>query len=244
MSTITVLTYNVHSCRGRDGKASPERIADLIAHFNADIVALQELDVRLLRSGSDDQAKAIADRLNMEFHFLPSFCMEEGEYGNAVLARHPLKVVRAEELPTLPKRYELEKRGALWVEVTIEGRAIQLITTHFGLNRVERSLQADILLGPHWLGSSACSSYCILCGDLNVLAWSKIYRRFSSVMFDAARRLPFRLRSTYPSRFPLFRLDYVFVSSEIQVTDVEVPRTALTALASDHLPVVATLRLR
>jgi endonuclease/exonuclease/phosphatase family metal-dependent hydrolase len=40
-----ILTYNVHRCLGTDGRLSPARIADVIAAYEPDVVALQELDV-------------------------------------------------------------------------------------------------------------------------------------------------------------------------------------------------------
>src|SRR5690606_25634562 len=43
--TLRVMTYNVHSCIGMDGKLDPERIARVIARARPDVVALQELDV-------------------------------------------------------------------------------------------------------------------------------------------------------------------------------------------------------
>ena len=40
---IRVATYNVHKCRGLDGRTRPERIAHVISQLDADIVALQEI---------------------------------------------------------------------------------------------------------------------------------------------------------------------------------------------------------
>jgi endonuclease/exonuclease/phosphatase family metal-dependent hydrolase len=45
---------------------------------------------------------------------------------------------KAAELPTLFDRTDIERRGALWVEMSIEGRKVQVINTHLGLNRQER----------------------------------------------------------------------------------------------------------
>ena len=53
---FSVMTYNVHSCIGNDGKNLPMRIAKIIAGMHPDIVALQELDVDLPRTGRVDQA--------------------------------------------------------------------------------------------------------------------------------------------------------------------------------------------
>ncbi len=70
-NTLRVMTYNVHSCVGMDGRLSTSRIARIIAQCRPDIVALQELDVGRGRTGGIDQAHAIAQELEMEFHFHP-----------------------------------------------------------------------------------------------------------------------------------------------------------------------------
>jgi endonuclease/exonuclease/phosphatase family metal-dependent hydrolase len=41
--TVRVATYNIHRCRGLDGRTNPARIADVIRAIDADIVALQEV---------------------------------------------------------------------------------------------------------------------------------------------------------------------------------------------------------
>ena len=70
--SIRILTYNVHSCIGTDRKIDPARIAAVIAGAQADIVALQEIDVRRHRTGGVDQARMIASLLKMEAHFNPA----------------------------------------------------------------------------------------------------------------------------------------------------------------------------
>ncbi len=241
---FSIMTYNVHSCIGRDGIASPERIAEIIALYGADIICLQELDSGLLRSGKEDQAREIADLLNMDFHFHPSLRVEEGEFGNAVLTRFPSIVARASELPTLPGRTYREQRGALWVRTGIEGRDVNVITTHLGLSHKERLAQSEALLGPEWLGHPECSGPVVLCGDLNsVPLLGVVHRRFAAALSDASRSIPWGRARTWPSNFPFMRLDHVFLSRDIEVEKVTVPRTKLTGAASDHLPVIATLRI-
>lgn len=173
---LTVMTYNVHSCIGTDGKVDPIRTAQVIAANRADIVALQELDMGLVRTGLSDQAREIAGHLTMHYHFHPSFGIEKGHYGNAVLSRFPMRIKKAAELPTFPSRRTVERRGALWVEISIEGKKLQMVNTHLGLNRHERLAQAETLLSAEWLNNPACHPPVILCGDLNIISLSKIYR--------------------------------------------------------------------
>ncbi len=112
---VRILTYNVHSCIGLDGRLSPERIARVIARQAPDIVALQELDVGRSRTGHLDQARAIADALEMSLAFHPTVTVADEQFGDAVLSPHPLRLVHAGTLPGLG----LEPRGAIWVEVDV-----------------------------------------------------------------------------------------------------------------------------
>lgn len=242
--TFTVMTYNVHSCVGSDGTYSPERVADVIAGYAPDVVALQELDSGLIRSGLIDQAVQIAGLLNMEHHFHPSFGMEEGFYGNAVLSRLKMRLVKAEALPGYEKKPALEPRGAMWSLVDMEGAGVSLVNTHMGLNRHERLLQAERLSGDRWLKKALNGGPVVFCGDLNCTPLSGPYRRIARVLRDAQRILPgFRPRPTWPSLFPMARLDYIFISPGLDVVDIEVPKAERIRNASDHLPVIARLRL-
>lgn len=241
---FSLMTYNVHSGIGSDNKPSPERIAEVIAGFGPDIVALQELDIGLSRSGMVDQAKIIADLLNMHFHFHPSFHLEEGFFGNAVLSRYHMRLVKAGELPTFRHRRKLEQRGALWVECLVDGTPLNLINTHLGLNRRERLLQIDKLLGPEWGGGPSCTSPVIICGDLNASPVSRVYTKLKMKFDDAQKRIRgYRPRSTWPGICPFMRIDHVFVSPDISVTGVSVPRTKNIRSASDHLPLLVNMKI-
>ncbi|MEJ2313178.1 MAG: endonuclease/exonuclease/phosphatase family protein [Nitrospirota bacterium] len=234
------MTYNVHSCTGTDGRTDPHRIARVIESQAPDIIALQELDSGLARTGLADQALVLAEWLKMDYHFHPSIHMEAGQYGNAVLSPHPIRVVRAGELPTLPRRGVKEKRGAIWIKMDFGGREVQVLDTHLGLNRHERLAQATALAGPDWLGNPECGCPVVFCGDINVTGWSEVYRMFGRSLLDTHGRWG---RATWPSRFPVLRLDYIFASHDVSVRDAFVPRERSVRRASDHLPVVSVLEI-
>jgi endonuclease/exonuclease/phosphatase family metal-dependent hydrolase len=237
-----ILTYNVHRCLGTDGRLSPGRIADVIAAYEPDVVALQELDVGRLRTGGVDQAHAIAQALGMHVHFHASLKVLEEEYGNAILTHRPSQLVRAEALPGWGRKPSLEPRGALWASVQIGGTEVQVINTHLGLRRHERLAQIDTLLGPHWIGHRACREPVILVGDLNATPRSRAYLRLAAHLWDAQTRLP-RPKATFPSRLPFLRIDHVFVSRSIRVLRVETVRTPLARIASDHLPLLVEFQI-
>lgn len=241
LQKITVMTYNVHSCIGSDGACSPQRVAAVIARKNPDIIALQELDCGRPRTGYVDQAKMIAERLRMDHHFQPTLELEEGLYGNAVMSRYPMRLIKGAELPSLPGRM-LEKRGAIWVEVTLPHYTLQVISTHLGLNRNERLGQADVLLGEEWLGHPDCRPPVILCGDFNALPGYSAHRRIRTTLQDVQMRWGLTFpRRTWPSRYPVLSIDHIFVTPDIFIFNVTVPRCPMTRMASDHLPLVAEL---
>ncbi|GGC48655.1 endonuclease [Siccirubricoccus deserti] len=241
------MTYNVHSCRGTDGHLSPERIARVIGAARPDIVALQELDVGRARSGSLDQAEIIARSINMDFHFHPALRVEEERYGNAILTSLPLRLVKTGALPGLSRRPLLEPRGALWVAVDVGGGTeLQVVTTHLGLRGDERLAQAEALLGTAWLGHPDCRTKpIVLLGDFNAPPRSRTYRRLAAQLRDV-QGVPPGQRSvpTFPARWPLLRIDHIFLGQRVEAVRVEVRRGPLERLASDHLPLVADLVIR
>ncbi|MEN8108247.1 MAG: endonuclease/exonuclease/phosphatase family protein [Pseudomonadota bacterium] len=241
--TLRVMTYNVHSCIGMDGKLAPERIARVIARYAPDVVALQELDVGRVRTEGMDQAHLIARYLEMDFHFHPAMHVEEERYGDAILTHLPMRVIKAGTLPGLPEKPRLEPRGALWVAVELDGIEHHVMNTHLGLLPRERRVQAEALLGSDWLGHPDCRGPVVLCGDFNALPSSPVCRRLRTRLHDAQIELESHTpRRTFSGRFSMARIDHVFVDPAIEVLDIEVPDTELARVASDHLPLIAELR--
>jgi len=243
--TLRVMTYNVHTCVGMDGNLSPERIARVIARYEPDVVALQELDVGRSRTGSVDQAEVIAQHLQMEFHFHPAIHLEEEKYGDAILSRYPIKLIRAAELPYLDNGIVREPRGAIWVEVQVDGIAVQIINTHLGFTAKEQALQTDELLGPKWLAHPDCHEPVVLLGDFNSMPRSqpcrRITRRLRDVQIELDNHKP---RNTWFGRYPVGRIDHVFIGQGLDVLDIDVGTSQLTRVASDHLPLIVDLQIK
>jgi endonuclease/exonuclease/phosphatase family metal-dependent hydrolase len=201
--TFRILTYNIAQLRGVDGRR-PERIARVIELAKVDVAALQELDVAG-RFGID-QPHWLADRLEMSCQFVAARPSAEGAYGNALLSRLPLSLVQHGPLPCLPGR---EARAAQWARVELGEHRVEIINTHLGLARGERLGQAECLTGPAGAAAErACTPCCAVtsmrCLGLGCSACSRQLR-------DAVRVARTHERD-HPSRFPLFRLDYVLAS--------------------------------
>lgn len=242
--TLRVMTYNVHSCIGMDGKLSPERIARVIARFEPDIVALQELDMGRKRTDGVDQAHVIAETLEMMVHFHPSINVEEEKYGDALLSKFPMKLIAAKELPRLPLWPGLEPRGAIWADIERNGTTYHVVNTHLSLHPWERRLQTEALIGSEWLGSPECTGQRILCGDFNATPRSSVCKKISTVLRDCQiEKSDHRPRGTWFGRFPVSRLDHVFANDALEPIHVDVPSTHLTRVASDHLPLIVDYKL-
>lgn len=243
-NTLRIMTYNVHGCRGIDSKVYPERIARVIARLNPDIVALQELDMHRDRSGGIDQPHLLANILRMKYHFFPSISVEEEHYGNALLSRFPMQVVRADTLTRLPQFSHLEPRGCLWVTCMVRGKKVHCLNTHLGLNYKERWCHIQELLGESWLGGIDKAEPIIFVGDFNAIPSSKLIKEvcksYNDVQVAMHNHEPV---ATWFGHFPVGRIDHIFVSPGISIKSVHVPKTQLEKVASDHLPLITDISL-
>ena len=236
---LRIVTYNVHGCFGTDRKLDPGRIAEVIAECEADLVALQEVDVARARSGGIDQAQMIASHLDMISHFHPALHLEEERYGDALLTTLSTRLVKAGPLPSRG-----EPRGALWVEVPVDAVKLQVFVTHLGLLGAERVRQTEALIGPGWLGAPMPeNARIVLAGDLNAVSRSPSYRLLVRRLRDAQTEAGGKRAATFPSRLPLLRLDHIFIGDGISARRTFVHDTPLARRASDHLPLVADLEI-
>jgi endonuclease/exonuclease/phosphatase family metal-dependent hydrolase len=248
---LRVATYNVHGCMGIDRQRSEARIAEVIASMSVDIVGLQELDLGRARSAHVDQAALIARQLGWKYHFHPALRRGDEQYGNAIVSRVPITLKRAAEMPGAAPWYCREQRSAIWMQAETDLGAVHIINSHFGLGYSERSLQAKLLIGPAWLGSVAPDEPAVLLGDLNSVRTSRAYRVLAAHLRDVrtlvnefTRRGERRAFRTFPTRFPSFAVDHIFVNDLLAPTHLNVHRTPLARVASDHFPLVCELTLK
>lgn len=241
---LRIMSYNVHGCKGMDGRVSTERIARVIARYDPDIVALQELDAGRSRSSGVNQVEIIAKKLGMSFQFHPARRHQQEEYGNAILSRYPMEMIKKDSLPKLWNKTFLEPRGAIWVYVLYQGARINVINTHLSLWSKERRLQMNTLLSGDWMRHPDCSGPIILCGDLNMAPNSVVYKEIMKKFNDSQLMLSgHKPIKTWFSGYPFRRIDHVFLSAEFNVQSIEGSHTTLDRMASDHLPVTVDLTL-
>ena len=233
------MTYNVHSFVGTDRVYDPERIARVIESAAPDIVALQEVDFGRGPSTGPDAVEWLAARLNKCCHFTFTRSGSRGRFGNAVLTAHPFQLV-AEGM--LPRRRD-EARAVQWLRVVAPGFEVQLMNTHLSVSLRERRAQIQALLGAEWVVQALQGLPLVICGDLNSSPLSGAYRRLGRELRDVQSGSPRKL-ATWPSRFPFWRIDHMFVSQDISVRKATVLDAGYYRQASDHLPLLAELQFQ
>lgn len=243
-ASFRLMTYNVHRCVGVDRKLDVARVAAVIAEYEPDVVCLQEVDVGRARTNGVDQAETIAEILSMSSRFHPAMKIEEELYGDAILTHFPERLVKAGPLPYV-RAPGNEPRGALWIAVTLpDGTELNVINTHLGLVPREQRLQAAALAGREWVGDPRCRRPVVLVGDLNSPPNTRPYQRLALRLRDVQRHPGLgRVVPTFPSSFPVLRIDHVFASADVRVKAVQAPAFPLARMASDHLPLVVDLEV-
>jgi endonuclease/exonuclease/phosphatase family metal-dependent hydrolase len=233
VTPLVVVSYNIHRGVGLDRRRDLDRIAAVIAEIGPDVVGLQEV----IREGGHahaDQAEYLAVRLSMEAVMGETRSHGEGTYGNAVLTRLP--VVGSERLDL--SHGAREPRGCLRVDLAVNRTALHVFNCHFGLAFRERRRQVGLL--GEFLQVTALEGPRVLMGDFNEWHRGPVTRRLRREFSSPMRRM----RRTHPAPFPLFALDRIYWDVELEGQTFHAHRSPLARVASDHLPVVAQLRLR
>jgi endonuclease/exonuclease/phosphatase family metal-dependent hydrolase len=231
---LTIVSYNIHSGVGTDGRFDLHRVGEVLQEIDADIVALQECGDFLGRTGHDEHPEHLAASLGMELAFGPNVIREGRRFGNAILSKLPILKVHNYDLSQRGK----QQRGALRCDLkTPDGKALHIFCLHLGLGLGERRAQEAQLLSSDIFADAARDTPLVLCGDFNYWWSGQVPALVRHSIVDAALGLK-RTQRTYPSRFPLLRLDRMFIDRGICPLAIRVHKSALAQRSSDHLPVV------
>jgi endonuclease/exonuclease/phosphatase family metal-dependent hydrolase len=234
---LRIATYNIHRCRGLDRRVMPERIAEVINDIDADVVALQEV------IGSNPthpgHAEALGAALAMGWVMAPTRRLRGHLFGNVVLSRLP---IRAHAQYDLSWKHR-EPRCCQRVDLGVGDQTVHLYNVHLGTSLRERRYQAVRLAAV--VHDRRVAGPKIVLGDFNEwtrgLATTLLTQELASVdLFTHLKR-----RKTYPGVLPVLHLDHIYYQgARVEVRNVELPRTRRALIASDHLPLVADLRIR
>lgn len=227
MKTIRVASYNIRKAIGTDRRRVPERVLEVLAEVDADIVALQEADRRFgVRSAAippllmDNQSGYRPVPLNVQTDSM-------GWHGNAILVRKEAEV-GSHDVLHLPY---LEPRGATMAEVTLNGASVRVFGMHLDLSGLWRRRQAAAVIHAAAQGEAMPT---VLMGDLN--EWSA----GRGCLADFARHYSFApCGRSFHARRPVARLDRIMHCGKLKLTDCGVHESAAARKASDHLPIWA-----
>lgn len=231
--TVRLMAYNIHHGEGTDGDLDLERIAEVINAQQPDLVALQEVDRGVRRTGREDQAVRLAQLTGLAPAFGAFMDYDGGEYGMAILSRWPMLEVENIRLPDGD-----EPRTALRVRVRSPrtGDELVFVGIHFYRTDDERMSQARRLVE----ALEAEGAPVVLAGDFNSTPESPV--------LDLVGRRWWALPKgedhlTFPSTDPRTEIDFIllrprerFHLSSHDVLDEPV--------ASDHRPLVAEVVIR
>jgi len=231
---LRVLCWNIHHGAGLDGRIDVDRIARVIRKTGADVVALQEVDRGVRRSGRLDLPAELARRLGMRAVFGKNLDYQGGDYGNAILTK--LEVVRSYNHHFDMVRPD-EQRGCLVVHLRFAGRPLVCAVTHLGTRDADERLQhAREILGE--LGRVALATPIVLAGDFNDYPNGKVHARLTETLVDVWEHAERDADGyTFPAKGPKRRIDWLLLTPRrgLSVVGAEV----VVSDASDHCGLLA-----
>ena len=227
---LRAATYNVHRWTGAAGgnRWRPELASAVIAELDADVIALQEV---LSPYRREDPLLTLAEELGMHLAFVCTRSHRYGDLGNAILSRFPVSSVFSINL----SHGRLEQRSAVAALLETWDGELAAVATHLALVDRTRRRQVQSLLSHPRLEEKV-----VLLGDMN--AWRRC---------QATRRLDNELTTlhnnrawppSFPARRPVLALDRVYARGA-DVEDLRTHDTPTARRGSDHLPVIARIRL-
>lgn len=224
------MSWNVHGCVGRSGQFDPRGVLAVIERLSPDILALQELDSRQKSTGRFDTFEFFRESLGWNGAEARTIRDGDGDYGHALISRWQMSRVEILDLSVRRR----EPRMAVSSIVHGPGMDIRVTATHLGLRAAERKAQLLKLSRQVNLTSHEPA---IVLGDFNEWRPRGIATRTLCPPFEIAAALP-----SYPSRRPFLALDRIWCRAPLEPVAVRVDTSAKEL--SDHLPVLAELKLR
>jgi endonuclease/exonuclease/phosphatase family metal-dependent hydrolase len=239
MVSFRITTYNVHKCRGLDGRRRPQRIVEVLRETDPDIIALQEVVGMDERERERNQVRFIAEELGFYYRIGENRRLYGGAYGNAVITRLPIAGEHNHDI-TWRKS---EPRGCLQVSLALEDQQapphpLRIYNVHLGTGFFERRYQATRLLevlGDH----SEDASPRLILGDFNEWPRGLATRLLEQHFYTAEPKRRLGRAWSYPGILPVAHVDHIYYDPSLRLQKVTVHRSRLALIASDHLPIVA-----
>lgn len=245
--SLRVMTYNIYGARATSpaNAADLDAIAEVIRRQNPDFVTLNEVDVFTNRTGKDaHQARDLAEKLGMEWHFSKAIDRDGGEYGDAVLSKYPILEKRSYRLPCAAEQPG-EDRSLCVIRVQIDGKDLYVASTHLDhlSGDASRLVQATEI---RRIRDTELEGDLILCGDLNAIPSSNVIATMTSFLTNTGPIDQY----TFPSDDPSRKIDYIMYApiEHFGVQNCQVVSRGDQQVggvdASDHRPVIADIRFQ
>ncbi|WP_437920605.1 endonuclease/exonuclease/phosphatase family protein [Sphingobacterium sp. LRF_L2] len=232
---LRILSFNIHHGNppAESAKIDLDRIAAVIKDAKADIVGIQEVDIRVSRSQFVDQARALAMLTDMYYYFAKGIDLEDGEYGTLILSKHKIVGNRRYDLPMLEAS---ENRCLAIVDIELSNKkVISFANTHLDLKESNRLAQARYIteLGD-WYDRPL-----ILVGDFNASPDSEVIK----ILDEYFVRNTSTNGPTHPNIDPTVEIDYITVGKHTKFSWKTYKRLAENT-ASDHLALFAEIEIK
>lgn len=227
---IVIATYNVHRWTGPGSRRGPdpERAHFVISELGADVIALQEV-VRPF--AGEDPLVRLADGLRLHIAFVTTRIHRHGELGNAILSRWPIASASLLDL----NFSRIERRTAVAAQLLSDAGPLSLVATHLAL--IDRTRHRQVR---HLLDHPQLQGPVILMGDMN--AWRANDRAARALAEGLPSHTEIDWPATFPASRPVLALDRIYARGA-KLLEVRAHHTPAARRASDHLPVVARVKL-
>ncbi len=234
---LRLLTWNIHKCIGGvDRRYDPRRTAEALAHFQADVVLLQEVDGGVARSNGDHQVDLLGDLCGFDHRtWFPNVDIRGGgAYGNAILSRYPIVETRNVDVSVRWKKKRSVLHAICRVRQGDVDRTLHVFNMHLGLAQYERRIQLQTFLDSHPFRHLDAHTPVVVGGDLNDV-WGSLGSWLTPAAFRGVDRKP----RTFPAWAPMRSLDAIYVRGDLALERLERGETDLAKRASDHRPLLA-----
>ena len=232
---MKIMTFNTQHCLNYlEQKIDFAVMAKAILDCGADIVGLNEMRDQGTHRDYTPQVDTLSALTGLPYFFFAKAIefTGKGPYGNGLLSRYP--ILEAESIPIPdpePRKYDGYYETRCVLKARLEG-GITVLACHFGLNPDEQE-NAVATICQHLVDEK-----CILMGDFNVLPEDPVLDPIRARMKDTADLFGHPLLS-FPSDAPDRKIDYIFVSKDVEVLTADIP----AIVASDHRPHTAEITI-
>ncbi len=231
---MKIMTFNTQHCLNYVTRQIDfDVMAAAIRQCGADVVGLNEMRGAGPHPEFAPQVEILAEKTGLtQYFFAPALHMRAGTYGNGLLSRVPVESAEIIMIPDPnPRKYDGYYETRCLLKAKLDG-GITVLVTHFGLNLDEQENAVNTIL------VHMADEKCIVMGDFNVYPDDPVLDPIRARMKDTAELICGN-QKTYPSDVPDRKIDYIFVSPDVEVLCAEVP----PIVASDHRPHTAEVEI-